>query len=134
MMVVIICTNNTKYSRRHVRKILTNHKAQRLLEALLQAGKLDALSNNVCRRIVDVNIAEPQVCWPILGFSKSVSAFQFGRSMLTDDKLQRVTGAFADTFIEKKLDSHASLDRNSILLLPPGDGTVFRFNEALAER
>ena len=191
VVVLIVYTNNTKYSwpQRHGRKILTNHKAQRLLladalasdqdlinggafadsfatgglpehmravlgrqiaprkhevgnvcnllEALLQAGKLDALGNNLGRRIVDINVAEPQVRWGILCFQVSVSTPVWllfkGHSMLTDDKLQRAIGAFADTFIEKKLHGRAGLDRNSILLLPPGDGTVPRFNEALAE-
>jgi len=109
----------------HMRSVLGRQIALRehivgnvrdLLEALLQAGKLDALSNNFGRRIVDVNITEPQARWRIL-----------------DDKQQRVIGTFADTFIEKKRDSRASLDWNSIPLLPPDDGTVPSFNEALAE-
>jgi len=54
----------------HMRSVLGRQIALRehevgnvcdLLETLLQAGKLDALSNNLGRRIVDVNIAKPQV-------------------------------------------------------------------------
>ena len=42
------------------------------LEALFQAGELDALSNDLSGRVVDVDVAEPQVCRGILCFQASI--------------------------------------------------------------
>lgn len=57
----------------------------------------------------------------------------FVHSVLTDDELQSGVRAFADTFNKKVIDSGAGLNLDTVLLLPPGDGAVLRFDEALAE-
>ena len=42
------------------------------LKAPFHAGELETLRNDLCVRVVDVDVAEPQVRWDILYFQVSV--------------------------------------------------------------
>jgi len=86
------------------------------LKAPFHAGELDALCHDLCVRVVDVDVAEPQVRWDIL-----------------NDEFQGGIRAFADTFDEKFINGGAGLDPDSVFLLPPGGGAVLGLNEAFAE-
>ena len=105
------------------------------LEALFHAGELDALCNDLCVRVVDVNVAEPQVRWDILCFQASVRRRVqiFILETFTNDEFQGGIRAFADTFNEKFINSGTGLDPDSVFFLPPGGGAVLGLNEAPAE-
>jgi hypothetical protein len=105
------------------------------LKAPFHAGELDALCHDLCVRVVDVDVAEPQVRWDILCFQASVRMRVriFILETFTNDEFQGGIRAFADTFDEKFINGGAGLDPDSVFLLPPGGGAVLGLNEAFAE-